>query len=97
MVIFHSYFDITRGYGIPLGFSEPRMTNKTAIPYGFRCPGRFAIGNILKNLQQIHVQYIHHKWKITINGDLTAINGIISDSTTINGDLTVNGSNFRGG
>ena len=87
MVLFHSYFDITRGYGIPLGFSEPRMTNKTAIPYGFRCPGRFAIGNILKNLQQIHVQYIHHKWKITINGDLTTRKMVILWLTLVNNEM----------
>ena len=87
MVIFHSYFDITRGYGIPLRFSEPRMTNKTAIPYGFRCPGRFAIGNILKNLQQIHVQYIHHKWKITINGDLTTRKMVILWLTLVNNEM----------
>ena len=87
MVIFHSYFDITRGYGIPLGFSEPRMTNKTAIPYGFRCPGRFAIGNNVKNLQQIHGQYIHHKWKITINGDLTTRKMVILWLTLVNNEM----------
>ena len=63
------------------------MTNKTAIPYGFRCPGRFAIGNILKNLQQIHVQYIHHKWKITINGDLTTRKMVILWLTLVNNEM----------